>query len=270
MDAFLSGQWHHYIIVEFRDFAVFKHLATSQRTVIVMESILPTWLRHLASPSLFKNRSLWYSFRTGFMIGWQVQQLVKMKMAFNVSDAGLVYCDSDVFFIRPFDVASMQVDGKFRFYRTDHAFKLEDSPNRTYLISSARHLGLGSNPFPSPSYIDNIVAWHRDTAVALCQHIEDTSGGDWMVTLGRRYIISEYSLYGLFVDRVIADHSHLRGTGQNLCKTVWHGAALTGGALDKFCDGLDADHVAVGFQSFVGVSTEELNSQLQRAIDRHA
>lgn len=270
IDAFVVGEWHHYIIVEAADFAIFKNLGTPRRTILVMESILPPWLHHIASPSLFKNRSLWFGFRTGFMIGWQVQQLVKMQMAFTVSDAGLLYCDSDVFFIRPFNVASLQSNGKFRFYRTSHSFNQDDAPNQSYVVSAARQLGLGSNPFPCPSYVDNIVAWHRTTTIALCRHLEDSSGRGWMATLGRHYIISEYSLYGLFVDRLLADRSHLLETSKNLCKTVWRGNALTGTELDKYCDELDSDQVAVGFQSFVGVNTDELLSQLRRAIDRYA
>jgi hypothetical protein len=270
IDAFVAGDWHHYIIVESPDYSLFKALETSRRTVIEMESILPAWLHHLASPSLFKKRSLWFSFRTGFMIGWQVQQLVKMQMAFNVSGAGLLFCDSDVFFVRKFDVAGLHPNGKFRFYRTDNQFDREKAPNQSYVISAARRLGLGSNPFPCPSYVDNIVAWHRNTAQALCRYIEAISGQNWMVALGKRYIISEYSLYGLFVDRLLTDRSHLQETGKNLCKTVWRGNALSGAELSKFCDTLEPDQVAVGFQSFVGVNTDELRSQLQRAVDRYA
>ena len=270
VDAFLAGDWHHYIIVESPDYPLFKALETSRRTVIEMESILPAWLHHLASPSLFNKRSLWFGFRTGFMIGWQVQQLVKMQMAFNVSRAGLLFCDSDVFFIRPFDVASLSQDGKFRFYRTESQFARENAPNRSYVTSAARRLGLGSNPFPCPSYVDNIVAWHCNTAQALCRHIEDISEQNWMVALGKRYIISEYSLYGLFVDRLLADRSHLQETGNSLCKTVWRGNALRGAELSNFCDTLDSGQVAVGFQSFVGVNTDELSLQLQRAIDRNS
>lgn len=270
MDAFVTGEWHHYIIVESTDFAIFKNLGTPRRTILLMESILPAWLHHLASPSLFRNRSLWFGFRTGFMIGWQVQQLVKLQMAFNVSDAGLLYCDSDIFFIRPFNVASLQSNGRFRFYRTDQSFSLDTAPNESYVVSAARQLGLANNPFPCPSYVDNIVAWHRDTAMALCRHIEKLSGRGWMAALGRHYIISEYSLYGLFADRLLADRSHLQDTAKTLCKTVWRGNALTGAELDSFCDSLDPGQVAVGFQSFVGVNTDELLSQLQRAIELHA
>lgn len=270
VDAFVAGDWHHYVVVESRDFPIFKTLATSRRTIVEMESVLPAWLHHVASPSLLKRRSIWFGFRTGFMIGWQVQQVVKMKMALDVSSAGLLYCDSDVFFVKPFDIANLQQNGRFRFYRTNNRFSSEKIPNKSYTLSAARQLGMGDDPFPCPSYIDNIVTWHRPTADALCKHIEKVSGRDWMVALGRNFIISEYSLYGLFVDRLLPDRSQLQETGSSLCKTVWRGSALSQVELRTFCDELGADQVAVGFQSFLGFNTDELLSQLRRAIDRQA
>jgi Family of unknown function (DUF6492) len=270
MDAFVTGPWHHYIIVEKIDLKMFSALQGPRRTIIEMESLLPKWLHHLTTFSFINNRSIWFSFRTRFMIGWQVQQLVKMEMAFRVEQQGLLYCDSDVFFIRPFDVSTFSSNSKFRFYSTIHKFPREDAPNPTYMIAASKQLGLGAEPFPCPSYIDNMVTWHAPTVRAMCDHIQQTSRKDWKAALGRNFIISEYSLYGLYVDHILPDQSNFQPTTQSICKTAWSGTAMTTTELDAFCDSLLPAQVAVGFQSFLGVSVQDLSLQLQRAIKQEA
>jgi hypothetical protein len=230
-----------------------------------MEAILPAWLHHIASPSLFKNRSLWFGFRTGFMIGWQVQQLVKMQMAFAVSDDGLLYCDSDVFFVRPFNVESLQSQGRFRFYRTENLFTADNAPNQSYVVSASRQLGLGSDPFPCPSYIDNIVAWHAPrrwhSAIIWKKHPDALDG-----SARRYYIISEYSLYGLCRPSV-GDRRHLLNQAKIFARLSQERANRP--ELIILAES-GAEEVAVGFQSFVGTNIDELLSQLQRAIDPYA
>jgi Family of unknown function (DUF6492) len=270
MDAFVTGDWHHYVIVEKSDLLLFKTLRGPKRSLIEMESLLPFWMHHLTSLSFINNRSIWFSFRTGFMIGWQIQQLVKMEMAFRVKEAGLLYCDSDVFFVRNFDVSQLTNNGRFRFFRTDTQFMRELSPNPTYMVAAAKQLGLGKDPFPCPSYIDNMITWHSPTVRALCEHIEVSSGKNWKAALGRRYIISEYSLYGLYVDRIIGDNSALYPTNESICKTAWHGETMSTDQLNEYCSNLYPSQYAVGFQSFLGFSVEDLSLQLQRAIKRES
>jgi hypothetical protein len=268
IDAFVVGEWHHFIIVEKADLGIFKVLGGQNRTIIEMESLLPTWLHHLTSLSFLNNRSIWFSFRTGFMIGWHVQQLVKLEMAFRVKQQGLLYCDSDVFFVRPFNLGTLKVDGKFKFYRSYHQFNREEAPNPAYVIKAFQQLGMGTDPFPCPSYVDNMVPWHSPTVRALCEHIQQTSGKNWKVALGRNVIISEYSLYGLFVDRIMKDNSHLAPSWQSICKTEWRGGSMKAEELDEFCDNLLPGQVAVGFQSFLGIEESRLAAQLERAVDR--
>lgn len=268
IDAFVVGNWHHYIIVETVDLGLFQKLSGGNRTILEMEAIMPRSFYHLTRIPFVNSRSLWFSFKTGFMIGWHVQQLVKLQMAFELNEQGLLYCDSDVFFIRPFDVSLLVENNQFRFYSTEHGFAREDAPNPTYIEASAKQLGLGVNPFPSPSYVENLVTWHSSTVKSLCGHIEKISGRDWKVALGRKLILSEYTLYGLYVDRVLADRNQLKLSRESFCKTAWHIADIGNAALDEFCDMVAEPQVAVGFQSFLGIKESALALQLQRAIKR--
>ncbi len=266
----MKGPWHHYIIVETVDLALFGGLSGSRRTVLEMEAILPPSFHHLSRIPFVNNRSLWFSFKTGFMIGWQVQQLVKLQMAHELKEEGLLYCDSDVFFIRPFDVNSLMKDGQFYYYSTPAGFRRENAPNPTYLDAASQQLGMGDCAFPCPSYVENSVAWHGPTVRALCEHLEKLHQCDWRVTLGRKFILSEYSLYGLFVDRILHDKTQLKLFSESYCKTAWSTSDVNGLNLDTFCDTLAPPQVAVGFQSFLGVKESALELQLQRAIKQNS
>ena len=221
----------------------------------------------LGSP-IINNRSVWYSWHTGFMVGWHIQQLVKLEMAFRVEEQGLLYCDSDVFFMRPFDIGNLITGGLFRFYRSEKIFEEGVISYPKYSSVSARQLGLAGKPFPCSTYVENLVPWHRPTVKALCNHLAETSGRDWKLVLGRDIIISEYTLYGLFVDRVMKDRSHLKTSHDVLCKTVWNRRAIDDAALDAFCSDLADPVVAVGVQSFAGIAVERLEQQLKKALAR--
>lgn len=266
IDAFVSGIWHHYIIVETVDLVLFKPLAGPSRTILEMEALLPSSFHHLARIPIINNRSVWFSWRTGFMIGWHVQQMVKLEMAFQVEEQGLLYCDSDVFFMRPFDIGSLSDSGQFRFYRTEKSFEENTITYPKYISYSARQLGISEKPFPSPTYVENLVPWHRPTVKALCNHLAETSGRDWKQALGRDIFISEYSLYGLYVERIIKDRSHLKTSHDILCKTIWSRGAVDDAKLDEFCSDLKYPIVAVGVQSFAGIAVERLERQLKKAL----
>lgn len=270
LDAFVSGPWHHYIIVETVDLELFAPLQGPRRTILEMEALLPEWIHHLTRFKIINNRSIWFSFRTGPMIGWQVQQLVKLEMAYRLPEQGLLYCDSDVFFIKPFDVSQLSKNGKYRFFRTANPMTRDEAPHPSYMITSSKQLGLGKDPFPSRTYVDNLVTWHAPTVRLLCEHVAKVSGKHWMVTLGRSYTLSEYTLYGIFVDRVLKDPSHIEPVNTALCKTIWRGREMNNMALGDYIGNMVGDEVAVGVQSFVGLSLAELNEQLQQAIQLHA
>jgi Family of unknown function (DUF6492) len=268
MDAFVTGPWHHYIIVEKGDLALFKPLNGPNRTIMQMEPLLPRSILHLTRVPFVNHRSLWFSWRTGFMIGWQIQQIIKLEMAFRLKETGLLYCDSDVFFVRPFNVKQLTEDDKFRLYSSVYGFIREHAPNANYIDASAKQLGLEGDPFPCPSYVDNLVAWHAPTVRALCKHIEKISKQKWHFALGKNYIISEYNLYGIFADRILENNAHLKSTMSSLCKTAWHKEDISEHGLEHFCTELYPEQVAVGFQSFLGVSEDDLSNELQKAILR--
>ncbi len=68
--------------------------------------------------SLFRRR-VWLSLKTQPLRGWHVQQLRRIAIAAHAKEDVLVFCDSDVAFVKPFDLSAFWRDGKVRLFRRD-------------------------------------------------------------------------------------------------------------------------------------------------------
>ena len=269
MDAFLTGPWHHYIIVDKPHFNAFKSFAGSRRTVLHTEDVAPGGMRLLFNMRFIGGRSLWWSRDTGLSLGWHLQQMIKVGIAEHVSEEGLAYCDSDTFFLRPFDVGSLTRGGKFRLFRDARRASLESIANPSYTKASLEMLGTQNSAGTYHSYIDNFVTWHRPTVLALCGYLAERFQGKWQRALRHRVQFSEYILYGLFVEEVQKTNPHHFVDNLSLCRTQWHRQAMTSAEIETFCADLPPHVVAVGVQSFAGVDVGLLVREFEKAVLAH-
>jgi hypothetical protein len=270
MDSFLSGPWHHYIVVDQPDWGLFKEFAGPRRTVLLTHDIVPKGLHHLFNVPFAQGRSLWWSRSTGLMVGWHLQQFVKIGMAAQVADEGLAYCDSDMFFLKPFDVAALTRGKGLRMYRSFEPLALSSLSNPKYTENALTILGLPREPRPYYDYVDNFITWHRPTVLEMCRHIEAKSGRSWHGALGRKLKISEYALYGNFVDGVQKSVTHVYADPHSLCRTQWDRSNKSDEDVRAFCAGLNPQQVAVGIQSFAGVDVKLLKSIFDAAASGNA
>ncbi len=268
MDRFLTGNWHHYVVVDRPQFAHFKHLKGPKRTVLLTDDVMPANMRLLLHLPFVGGRSLWWSRHTGLSLGWHVQQMVKIGMAAVVREDGLAYCDSDVFFVRPFDTAALTREGRFRLYHTYHRQDLESIPNPQFFKPSLDLLGLPKDG-QYFGYIENFITWRRQTVLDLCAYLASRHGGKWYNAFRNRLQISEYTLYGLFVEEILKDETHHFADSSLLCRTQWSRQKQTEDDFEAFCQSLAEGLVAIGVQSFAGVPVELLEKQFEKAVAAH-
>ncbi len=269
MDAFVTGNWHHYVVVDRPHYTLFKHLQGPRRSVLLTDDVMPAKMRLLFHLPFVGGRSLWWSRETGLSLGWHIQQMVKIGIAAVVREEGLAYCDSDVFFLKPFDTTNLVSDGRFHFYRAYERRSLEHIANPQFINASVDLLGLAKHA-QYFTYIENLITWRRQTVLEMCSHLASRHGGKWHLAFRNRLQISEYTLYGLFVDEVQADHNFHNPTYNRLCRTQWSKMVNNSDEdIAAFCAGLDANQVAVGFQSFLGVSVNLLEAQFEKALASH-
>jgi hypothetical protein len=270
MDVFLKGQWHHYIVVNKPDFESFRPFTSINRTVMQIHEVAPPNMHHLFDIPFANGHSLWWARKTGFFIGWHMQQIIKMGIASMLTEEGLAYCDSDMFFVKTFDTEQLTSANQFRLFRSSQRYTIAQTPNPKYTKPGLDILGLPRNDVDQHfTYIDNFVTWHRPTVLALRDHIEKTSGKDWYTELGARLDVSEYTLYGLFVDEVQKNNPHHFASSKHLCKTYWTRQSKTEIELESFCQELEPQQVSLGIQSFAGVDLGFLKKQLAKAISQY-
>ena len=269
MDAFVTGNWHHYVVVDRPHYPLFKHLQGPRRSILLTDDVMPAKMRLLFNIPFVGGRSLWWSSETGLSLGWHIQQMVKIGIASVINEDGLIYCDSDVFFVKPFDTESLSQDGHFRFYRAYERLNLELIPNPEFFNAGLDLLGLPKHA-QYFGYIENLITWRRLTVLELCDHLARRHNGKWYFAFRNRLQISEYTLYGLFVDEVQADSNFHTPTWQRLCRTQWSKMQNNSDQeVAAFCTGLEAHQVAVGIQSFLGISVTLLERQFEKALAAH-
>ena len=125
-------------------------------------------------------------------------------------------------------------------------------------------LGLGQAETPLPDLITSFVPWRRANAVALLEHIERTTGRDWLRALAAAWDVSEYILYGRFVRDVLGENSGQYVSTSSLCRDYWTPVPLRPRELEAFLDGLRPEEVAVMISAKAGMRPADYADVLER------
>lgn len=252
IDRHVTGFDRHYILVESRDVALFRQLETARRIVIDERDLLPKWLRPFNDPSSGMKRRVWLSLRTPPLRGWHVQQLRRIGIAAQAPEEALVFCDSDVAFLRPFDCGAFWNGGRLRLFRRDNALVgPHEGDQKTWSRNAGFILGIAQPEVSPHDYISTVIAWRRDSVEAMCRRIERTTGKEWSAAVAGRRKFSECMIYGRFVDEVINGEGHFTASSE-FCRVHWSGEALSDEQFRAFVAGMAPEQAAIGMQSFIG------------------
>ena len=259
MDAHVGGLTRHVILVEDADEPLFRPLAGPRREVVREGDLLPSAFR-----TVTLRRRMWLARGLPPLRGWHMQQLRRIAVARHLDEAALLYCDSDMAFVRSFDVARLWQGEALRLYRVEDG--IHDglpgggAEHREWTAHAYALLGLEPPTFPAPDHINNLVSWRRDHVLDMMGRIESVTGRPWWRAVAARRRFSECQIYGAH-----ATLTHLEGhwaTPRPLCRTQWGGAAMGAEALRSFVEEMDEDQVAVGIQSFTNTDPDDLRRVL--------
>lgn len=266
IDDHVAGFTCHYILVEAADVALFKSLEGPKRRVIDERAILPSWLKAYRDPFSFGRRRIWLSLKTPPLRGWHTQQLRRLGIAKLHTENAFFYCDSDVVFVRDFDVASLWQNSTLRLFRRDNALAQfsADADQSVWSANAAHLLGITPRHVPMHDYIGTLIAWRRDTLLALCDHIENLSGKDWVSAVSARRRFSECMIYGQFADNVQIQAGHFIDQ-QELCHMFWLAPLPPKSDLLKSIRAMPPHQVAIGVQSFLGADAKEIEALITAA-----
>lgn len=230
----------HYVITPRRDLELFSVLCGPRTLIWPVDHFLP---RHfLALP-----RNLWLNSRRPFppIRGWVMQQLVKMQLASQIEAEVLLLADSDVLFIRPVTAETFRPDGGIRFYRRDNAVDERLARHCIWHQAARSLLGVPPASPPFPDYISAFNVWDRNLVLAMQDRIGQVTGKPWIEAVAAQLHISEFILYGVFVDEVLGKASNVTPTGSMLCHSYWNHEPLTLDTARQFVNATPQEDVAI-------------------------
>ena len=256
IDRRVTGHTRHLILVETRDVAMFRRLSGPRREIVDERDLLPGWLRPFPDPLFLGRKRFWLSPKGPPLRGWHVQQLRRIAMAAALDETVMVSVDSDVVFLRPFDVGWFHEGEKVRFYRRPGVLGgfepgVRDE-HRKWSRKAGSLLGIADPQETDTAYIATLIAWRSDTVRAMLARIENQTGHSWASALAGTRALSECTLYGRYVDEVEGRPERHLPSDANLCHMYWTGEAMGAEALTDFAADLAPHQVAAGIQSFTG------------------
>jgi Family of unknown function (DUF6492) len=267
VDRHVTNYEKHYLIVADADLPLFAKFNGPRRTVLSSLQFLPKWLRPIPRFIRPKNRRrYWWSFRTMPVSGWHVQQLLKIGAASAIPEERCCILDSDNVFFRKFDVAGLARPNPVPLFHVPRDVSADAPLHAPWVKSTFRMLGLGEPTFPATDFVGHVIVWDQRTIRALTKHIEKVTGREWAEALCRARHISEYMLYGYFVQNnpeYLADHVL---SSKQLCVSYWDAQALDGQAIDKMLNSAEASQVAFSAPSFSGTSIELIRSSMGKYL----
>jgi hypothetical protein len=252
VEQFVSPSVTHYIIVDARDLPLFHKLKKNNTEIITVESVLPWWIQRLP---FFKQG--WLSLKTIFIRNWLLQQIVKLSVAKFINKEIFVFVDSDVTFIRPINFQNFIISDKVRLFRVPNQIASQSPMGDRWYKTASRLLGINNIHSPFPGYVGNLITWKRDNLLKLYDHIERVSGQSWIESICRVWDLSEYVLYGVFVDCILQEKSEHYYDSQSICHEYWSTQPMLDEQLVKFFAEIQPDEKAVMISAKAGISVEK-------------
>jgi hypothetical protein len=210
VDRYVTSFSKHYLIVADAELPLFNKFNSARRVVLPSSQFLPHWLRPLPHFVQRKNRRYWWSLRAMPVNGWHVQQFLKISAASRLPEVRHCILDSDVVFFRRFDVSVLEQPNLAPLHYMPRNVSANAPLHATWVKSSHSLLGLSEPSFPATDFIDHVITWDQSAVRAMTKRIEEVAGLEWTEALCRARAISEYMLYGYFVQsdkRYMAEHS---------------------------------------------------------------
>jgi hypothetical protein len=250
VDRFVTGYERHYAIVNDDDMPVFARFNRGRRVALPSSQLLPRWLKPAPSFLLRYGRRVWWSFRSGPVHGWHVQQLLKIGAALQLPEQRFCIIDSDNVFFRPFDVGAHAGGDRTPLYVDPKAIAADAPLHAVWTRNCDRLLGQDATPFPADDFVGNVIVWDKPALQDMIRAIERATGRTWAAALCRTRAFSEYLLYGHFVQRSPRHLAAHAVTTDSCASAYWDETPLSSATLAAMVGRAPPSKVALCIESF--------------------
>lgn len=144
----------------------------------------------------------WRFARWAGKAGWIQQQIAKLQAGLitGAGDEPIAVLDSDLFFVRPFGADDLAPADRKLLVRLMPA--TESGRHRKHIATARRILKLPEGP-TEHHFMAYPAILYRPWIDALTAHLETLHAKPWQQVLLAEEVISEYSIYGVFVEEVL-------------------------------------------------------------------
>ncbi|MDP9863410.1 MULTISPECIES: DUF6492 family protein [Streptosporangium] len=258
-----SDETVHHVIISPVWKSVFAKYAGPRCRIWTYGELLPKRYFRLAPYHLWANsRRPWPPVR-----GWVMQQTLKIALAGRLDADAVMIADSDVVLVRPTTVESFTADGRLCLHREEKGVTA-DMERHVLWHQVSREL-LGLPPAPPPPLTDYVTAlnfWTPATVRAMQRRVSETTGRDWLDAFNSRLHISEFMLYGVFVDEVLGEDTPPPPSNTTICHKNWQRTPLDREGAIAFADRLGPEAVAM----MISAKSETPADARRAAIERCA
>jgi Family of unknown function (DUF6492) len=246
IDKYLTGFTTHYVIVHDEDYDAFAPYAHAKRKIMRTSEFLPASFWRIPPALCPKGKkNLWGHWRMWPVLGWHVQQYVKLLAVSRLPEQRFCILDSDISFVRPLDMARFAAPNPVELLRVKNDIGVDARRHHIWVRVAHKILGLPAPNFPVDDYIGHFIVWDK----AIVQALLAKMGKDWMVRLGRTRQFSEYLLYGIFVAQhplLAAQHAYV---DESVILDYWESERLSAETLNGFVAKLKPSHVGVSISA---------------------
>ncbi|MDP1864700.1 MAG: DUF6492 family protein [Thiobacillus sp.] len=272
IEAFLDTPTRHIIAVPKHDLRAFQNALGHSKEIelICQEELVDSGFYPDNLYKLTKKIApgqVWRLDKHAGKPGWIIQQIVKLSSNRLIENEPIIFLDSDIFFYRRFSLEEDLGlhDGKRVLVRI--LPESESGKHRHHITHSRQFFELPEGPTDT-TYMAYPAIWHPDWLNQMQKHIEKLKGRPWQkALLAADFNISEYTLYGVFVDEVLKpDNLTVRDHGFDLI--AWDRASFDTIRLDVLNNrSLPADKITLCIQSNLNIPTSDYEDMLRAILN---
>ena len=236
----------HHVIVPASDRSYFMQYEGPRCRIATEPELLPTYFRRMP------KSGWWLSFRRPWppVRGWVLQQALKMAATAQLDVDNVIIMDSDVVFVRPVEASRFTVGDQRCLHRLDDGVRSDMSRHLIWHQVARTLLGLPKAPPPPlPDYVSSLSVWEPRTMRAIQRRISEVTGRPWLDAVTRELHVSEFMLYGIYVDEIASAGRARPPADSTLCHDYWEQEPLDLEEALAFADRLPPDAIGMMISS---------------------
>lgn len=238
------GTMHH-VVVPWAHRDAFVRYQSSRCRVWTHPELIPRRYWRMPGGVWLNARQPWPPVR-----GWVMQQAVKIAATARMETDVVLLIDSDVTLVRPATADTVTAHGRPVLYRDEQGIHAGMPRHLQWHQVAHDLLGLPPAPCPPlPDYVTPVGIWVPATARAMQRRIERTTGKHWLDAFTGQLHISEFIVYGVFVDHLLSTNGDRLSTGGSLCYNSWVREPMDTAAALEFADRMSPDAIAMMISS---------------------